>query len=689
MIAAMSDSKTRRIFVSSALPYANGSIHLGHMVEVTQCDIWVRYQRLVGHDCYYVCADDTHGTATMLRAEAEGTTPEALIAAVEEEHVRDFARFAVHFDNFTGTNAPENRELTETFYKRLDAAGTIAKRSVEQLYDPEREMFLPDRYVRGGCPVCKTPDQYGDSCDHCGSTYSPTELIDPRSVVSGETPVLRRSEHYFVELSKYEDMLREWVSLDRLQVEVVNKLQEWFDAGLRDWDISRDAPYFGFEIPGAPGKYFYVWVDAPIGYLASFRQLCEREGLDFDAFWDPERAKEEETEVFHFIGKDILYFHCLFWPAMLRGAGFRLPDAVFVHGFLTVDGKKMSKSRGTFINAATWAKHLEPDTFRYYIAAKLGPNLADIDLNLEDFQNRVNSDLVGKFVNIASRCAGFLEKRFDGRLGATLDQPELLERLSLAGEEIGAAIEGLDYNRAVRRIMAVADEANRYIDERKPWEIARQDDRQEELHAVCTTGIHLFKMLATWLGPIVPATVERAEAFLATGPLLWKDAGTLLGEHQLNTFKPLLTRVQPEDIQAMIEESKTEALDDKAKEETVPATGPLADDPIAAEVEFPDFAKVDLRVVRIVRAQHVEGADKLLQLTLDLGGEERNVFAGIKSAYEPQGLEGRLTVMVANLAPRKMRFGVSEGMVLAAGPGGSDIFLLEPDSGAVPGMRVS
>jgi methionyl-tRNA synthetase len=683
-------SETRRILVTSALPYANGPIHVGHLVEYIQTDIWARLHKMLGRECYYVCADDAHGTPIMVRADREGITPEELIARMEAEHRRDFADFAVEFDYYHSTHSPENRELVEGIYRRLADGGHVAARNVRQFYDPEREMFLPDRFVKGTCPRCKSPDQYGDSCEVCGSAYTPAELIDPVSAVSGAKPVERESEHYFVKLADFEELLRGWVSRERLQTEVVNKLEEWFEEGLRDWDISREAPYFGFEIPGAPGKYFYVWVDAPVGYMASFQAFAKERGLDFDAFWSPESG----AELYHFIGKDIIYFHCLFWPAMLHGGGYRVPTAVYVHGFLTVAKEKMSKSRGTFIMARTYLDHLDPEYLRYYYAAKLGDGLSDIDLNFEDFVQRVNSDLVGKLVNIASRCAGFLHKIFGGRLGKELDTPELFAAVAAASAEVAAAFEERDYNQAVRKVMALADRTNRYVDERKPWVLAKEDGRGEELHAVLTTGLNVFRSLVVYLKPVLPRTAAKVEDFFGVPPLVWRDAAEPLLDHPIRPYEPLMTRIARKDVEAMLAASKAEAAAEMAPAGGTAASGPpapglLAADPIAPEIAYDDFAKLDLRVARIAAASPVEDADKLLRLRLDLGGEERTVFAGIKAACpDPAALVGRLTVMVANLAPRKMRFGVSEGMVLAAGPGGKDIFLLTPDAGAQPGMRV-
>ena len=670
-------AKNRKMLVTSALPYANGSIHIGHMVEYIQTDIWVRFQKMRGHEVHYVCADDAHGTPIMLSAEQQGISPEQLIDSTRAEHEQDFADFFVNFDNFHSTHSDENRELSTLIYTRLHEAGHINQRTIRQFYDPEKEMFLPDRFIRGQCPFCKAADQYGDSCENCDRTYSPTDLIDPVSAISGSTPVEKESEHFFFKLPDFEEMLKEWTG-SQLQSESANKLAEWFEAGLQEWDISRDAPYFGFEIPGHPGKYFYVWLEAPIGYLASFKHYCAREGVDFDAF----TAVDTDTEMYHFIGKDIMYFHTLFWPAMLKGAGFRLPSNVFVHGFLTVNGQKMSKSRGTFIKARTYLNHLNPAYLRYYFAAKLSSRVEDIDLNLEDFILRVNSDLVGKVVNIASRCAGFINKRFDGRLSAELANPELFERLSQAN--IAELYEGREYSRAMRDIMQLADEVNQYIDDNKPWVLIKEAGREQEVQAVCSMGLNLFRILIIYLKPVLPELARQVEAFLNIEPLKWEDRQHPLLEHDINKFKPLMTRIEQDQVDAMVEESK-ENLESQTQQQ---ASGVLAENPIAEEISIDDFFKVDLRVARIEKAQHVEGADKLLQLTLDIGGEKRNVFAGIKAAYDPAALEGRLTVMVANLAPRKMRFGLSEGMVLAAGPGGSDIFILSPDEGATPGMRI-
>ena len=676
-------TSSRDMLVTSALPYANGSIHLGHLVEYIQTDIWVRFQRLRGHRCIYVCADDAHGTPIMLKARAEGISPEALIERIGGEHRADFADFHIEFDQYHSTHSTENRYFAELIYARLQDGGHIAKRTISQAYDPTAEMFLPDRFIKGECPKCGALDQYGDSCEVCGATYAPTDLKNPVSAISGATPIAKDSEHYFFKLADFQPMLTQWTQSDSLQPEIRNKLAEWFKAGLADWDISRDAPYWGFEIPDAPGKFFYVWLDAPIGYMASFKHYCERQDLDFEAWWSP----HSPTELYHFIGKDIAYFHTLFWPAMLHGAGFRTPTAVFCHGFLTVNGQKMSKSRGTFIRARTYLDHLDPEYLRYYFAAKLGSGIEDIDLNLDDFMARVNSDLVGKVVNIASRCAGFIHKGFAGMLATELPAPSLYAHFVDTGERIAQLYERREFAQAMREIMALADQANQYIDEQKPWILAKQPARATEVQAVCTQGLNLFALLMTYLKPVLPAMAQRAEAFLNL-----EDAGLdfvtlhrpLLGR-TINAFTPLLTRIQPEAIEAVLAASR-ESL---APTAATPAAAKSAQaEPISAEISYEDFARIDLRIARIVDAQPVEGADKLLRLTLDLGGEHRQVLAGIKSAYAPESLPGKLTVMVANLAPRKMKFGVSEGMVLAAGPGGDALFLLEPDAGATPGMRV-
>ncbi len=665
----------RRILVTSALPNANGSIHLGHLMEHIQTDIWVRFQRMRGHECIYVCADDTHGTATMLRAEELGTTPEKLIEDVNAEHRSDFYDFAISHDNYYSTHSDENKAFSELIYNRLNEAQQIKTRSVDQLYDPEKEMFLADRFIVGTCPKCKAEGQYGDNCEACGATYDATDLINPVSKISGATPVMKESTHFFFALSNFTEFLTEWTRSGALQDQVANKLSEWLDAGLQDWDISRDAPYFGFEIPGAPGKYFYVWLDAPIGYMAAFQKYCEANNVEFDDFW----KQDSECEVHHFIGKDIINFHALFWPAMLETAGYRTPTRIHAHGFATVNGLKMSKSRGTFINARTYLDHLDAEYLRYYFAAKMSGGVDDLDINLDDFVQRVNSDVIGKVVNIASRCAGFINKQFDGQLSATSDNPILAE-FSAGSETIALHFENGDYGKGLRDIMALADKANQYIDEHKPWVLIKEEGKRDLVQQVCSDGLNFYRLLVTYLKPVLPRLAEKSEAFLGIAPLTWDDLDTRLTGHTINKFTPLMTRIEPEKVEAIVNASMGEA--EPEQEATT--------EPESPTIEFDDFAKIDLRVVKIVNAEHVEGADKLLQLTLDLGDETtRNVFAGIKAAYQPEDLIGKLTIMVANLAPRKMKFGMSEGMVLAAGPGGEDIYLLEPDNGAQPGMKVS
>lgn len=672
----------RKILVTSALPYANGPLHMGHLVEYIQTDIWARFQRMSGNQCTYVCADDAHGTAISLHAEKQGITPEESVARINQERLRDFGDFHVAFDNYYSTHSEENRQLSEAIYLALKEKGHIATKTIVQSYDPEKQMFLADRYIKGNCPRCGADDQYGDNCEKCGATYTPAELKNARSAISGATPVDKDSEHFFFRLSDFTDFLKQWTRSGAIQAETANKMAEWLDAGLQDWDISRDAPYFGFEIPGEPGKYFYVWLDAPIGYMASFANLCQRrDDLDFQDYW----KADSDCEVHHFIGKDIVNFHCLFWPAMLSGANYRTPTKVSVHGYLTINGEKMSKSRGTFITARTYLDHLNPEYLRYYYAAKLSSGIDDLDLNTDDFIQRVNADLVGKVVNIASRCAGFIHKRFDATLSASSLAETLTARFQQAGDSISALYEAREFSKAMREIMALADQANAWIDEVKPWVIAKDENRQHMLHDICTTGINLFRLLMIYLKPVLPAMAEKAEAFLNCSPLSWNDRLQLLQNHRINRFKPLMTRVEADRITAMIDASKEAML---PAAQTPPASGWLEKEPVAAEIGYEDFARVDLRVARIVDASHVEGSSKLLQLTLDLGGETRTVFSGIRSAYSPQALIGRHTVVVANLKPRKMSFGTSEAMVLSAGPGGKDLWLLEPHEGAEPGMRV-
>ena len=664
---------SRNILVTAALPYASGQIHLGNLLEMVQTDIWVRYQRLSGAECAFVCATDAHGTPTMLKAREEGVSPEELAESCRVAHLRDFEGFGIEFDNYYTTHSPENRALVERIYTRLVERGFIRTRTIQQAYDEQAGMFLPDRYLRGECPSCGAEDQYGDSCVACGATYSPSELVNPRSILSGRAPVTRESEHKFFKLGEFEALLKTWMRASNLDRGARNKLAEWFKEGLKDWDITRDEPYFGFEVPGEKGKYFYVWLDAPVGYMASFRNLC---GPDEEGEQRFERhfGAESDTELYHFIGKDILYFHALFWPAVLLGAGMRTPSGVFVHGFLTVNGQKMSKSRGTFITAAEYlAAELDPEYLRYYYAAKLGPGLDDIDLQLEDFAARINSDLVGKLVNIASRCASFIERGFDGKLGPRLHDPALYEEFAAQRDRIGELYESRSYGKAMRSIMALADRANVWINERKPWELAKDPARRDELQAVATQGINLFRVLMTYITPVLPSMASKAAEFLRS-ELLWQEVDQPLLGAGIGKFKPLAGRVAIKTLKALVEANRG------------PATT-LASER-AEPIEIDEFLRTDLRVARITKAERVPGADRLLRLTLDDGGKGRTVFAGIAGAYAPSILVGRKVVLVANLKPRKMRFGVSEGMVLAAGEGDTRVFLLSPDEGAEPGMRV-
>lgn len=662
----------RKILVSSALPYANGKIHMGHLVEYIQSDIWVRFQKLRGHDCIYVCAADAHGTPIMIKARQEGISPVELVTRVAAEQERDLRAFGVDFDNFHTTHSPENEQLVQRMYHALRDAGHVYTKTIEQAYDEREGMFLPDRFVRGTCPRCKSEEQYGDACEVCGATYTPRDLISPSSVLSGTTPVWRESEHYFFRLSVFGDRLRRWISDSNLHSNISGKLEEWFGAGLQDWDISRDAPYFGFRIPDTKDKYFYVWLDAPVGYLASFLHLCNSRGdIDFEDYW----REDSEAEVYHFIGKDIVYFHTLFWPAVLEGSGLRKPTSVFAHGFLTINGKKMSKARGTFINAHAYLGRLEPACLRYYYASKLGPGMDDIDLSLDDFVAKVNSDLVGKLVNIPSRCAGFINKRFGGRLSSKLDDPALFADFAAESEVIAKFYEDREFGKAMRSIMALAEKANRYIDDKKPWQMAKSEAQADQVQSVCTQGLNMFRTLMIYLTPVLPTVAASSQRLFGEQAWTWDQAGTPLLGSSISPYEPLLTRVETSKVEEMIEASR-----ETAKQ------APTVQQPETIGID--DFMKVDLRIARIIAAEGVEGADKLLRLTLDLGSEQRQVFAGIKAAYRPEDLVGRLVVAVANLAPRKMRFGVSEGMVLAAGPGGSDIFLLSADAGASPGMRV-
>jgi len=696
------NASKRKILVTCALPYANGSIHLGHLLEHIQTDIWVRFQRMRGHEIYFVCADDAHGTPIMLKAQELGITPEAMINGVREEHMADFSAFHISFDNYHSTHCEENESLAGDIYNKLKANGHIKTRTISQLYDPEKGMFLPDRFIKGTCPKCKSEDENGDSCDNCGATYSPTEVINPRSVISGATPILKDSEHYFFDLPAFEGMLKEWIHSGALQEEMANKLSEWFEQGLKQWDISRDAPYFGFEIPNAPGKFFYVWLDAPIGYMGSFKNLCSKNTtIDFDSFWN----ENSDAELYHFIGKDIIYFHSLFWPAVLEGSGYRKPTSVFAHGFVTVNGAKMSKSKGTFIKGRTYLEHLNPEYLRYYYAAKLTSRIDDLDLNLEDFAQRVNADLVGKVVNIASRCASFITKRFDGMLSNNIDNQVLANEVMAAGDSIAAYYEARDFGRAMREIMSLADKVNEYIAIKEPWQLVKDGAKQQEVQDICSLGINMFRLLMIYLKPVLPVLAESTETFL-NNTLLWNGHKSLLTNHKINKFKALLQRVDMDKVNAMIDASKDnltskpqvankkiakQAKAEKIVDNSAALADPLAVDPITDEISFDDFAKIDLRIVKIINAEHVEKANKLLQLTLALnesGTETRQVFAGIKSAYQPEDLIGKYTVMVANLAPRKMRFGLSEGMVLAAGPGDKDLWIISPEDGAVAGMRV-
>ena len=669
----------RTLFITSALPYANGSIHLGHLVEYIQTDIWVRFHKMQGHECFYVCADDAHGTPIMLQAQREGITPETLITRISQEHKADFADFEIGFDHFHSTHCEENQVLVNMIYQRLQEAGYIRKKTIKQAFDIEKNMFLPDRFIRGECPKCSAMDQYGDSCESCGATYSPTELKNPVSVISGTTPVEKESEHYFFKLPHFQQMLHDWTHAGHLQTEIANKLDEWFRSGLREWDISRDAPYFGFQIPDVPDKYFYVWMDAPIGYLASLQHLCKKRSMDFERFI----KLDSEVEMHHFIGKDIVYFHTLFWPALLQGSGLRMPTAIYAHGFLTVNGEKMSKSRGTFIKARTYLNHLNAEYLRYYFAAKLGNGIDDIDLNMEDFMLRVNADLVGKFINIASRCANFISKYFDSKLGDTINDDRLIAEFSSAGQSIADNYANREYAKAIRAIMALADQANQYINEHQPWVAIKQRSNSKEAQTICTTGLNLFRILAIYIKPVLPITATKVEQFLNIPELTWDDRNTVLLNHVIKPFQPIITRIKEEDVKAVINESKQnlEEISQDAVDQTP------CQEPIAEAITIDDFAKIDLRIAKITKANYVEGADKLLQLTLDIGSETRNVFAGIKSFYTPEALIGRHVIMVANLEHRKMRFGISEGMVLAAS-GEEGLFILSVDDGAKPGMRV-
>lgn len=683
---------TRKILVTSALPYANGSIHLGHMVEHIQTDVWVRFQKLRGHECHYCCADDTHGTPVMLAAQKQGIAPEDMIAKVREEHLADFTDFGIGYDNYYSTHSPENKQFSQDIYRALKANGKIESRVIEQLFDPEKQMFLPDRFVKGECPKCHAHDQYGDNCEACGTTYSPTELINPYSAVSGAKPELRESEHFFFKLGECADFLKAWTSGNNphdgkphLQAEALNKMKEWLGEGeettLSDWDISRDAPYFGFEIPDAPGKYFYVWLDAPVGYMASFKNLCDRIGIDFDEYF----KAGSQTEMYHFIGKDILYFHALFWPAMLHFSGHRAPTGVYAHGFLTVDGQKMSKSRGTFITAKSYLEQgLNPEWMRYYIAAKLNSKIEDIDLNLQDFISRVNSDLVGKYVNIAARASGFIAKRFEGRLKDVADSA-LLAKLTAQSEAIAECYESREYARALRDIMALADIVNEYVDANKPWELAKQESKDARLHEVCSELINAFTMLTAYLAPILPKVAENAAKFLNLEAITWANTRETLGEHAINKYEHLMQRVEQKQVDDLIEANKQSIAAAAA-----PAAEESQYEKVAEQASFDDFMKIDMRVAKVLNCEAVEGSTKLLKFDLDFGFEQRIIFSGIAASYlNPAELNGRMVIAVANFAPRKMaKFGVSEGMILSAATADGKLKLLDVDAGAQPGDKV-
>ena len=683
---------TRKILVTSALPYANGSIHLGHMVEHIQTDVWVRFQKLRGHECYYCCADDTHGTPVMLAAQKQGIAPEDMIAKVREEHLADFTGFGIGYDNYYSTHSPENKQFSQDIYRALKANGKIESRVIEQLFDPEKQMFLPDRFVKGECPKCHAQDQYGDNCEVCGTTYSPTELINPYSAVSGAKPELRESEHFFFKLGECADFLKAWTSGNNphdgkphLQPEALNKMKEWLGEGeettLSDWDISRDAPYFGFEIPDAPGKYFYVWLDAPVGYMASFKNLCDRIGIDFDEYF----KADSQTEMYHFIGKDILYFHALFWPAMLHFSGHRAPTGVYAHGFLTVDGQKMSKSRGTFITAKSYLEQgLNPEWMRYYIAAKLNSKIEDIDLNLQDFISRVNSDLVGKYVNIAARASGFIAKRFEGRLKDVADSA-LLAKLTAQSEAIAECYESREYAKALRDIMALADIVNEYVDANKPWELAKQEGQDARLHEVCSELINAFTMLTAYLAPVLPKVAENAAKFLNLEAITWANTRETLGEHAINKYEHLMQRVEQKQVDDLIEANKQSIAAAAA-----PAAEESKYEKVAEQASFDDFMKIDMRVAKVLNCEAVEGSTKLLKFDLDFGFEKRIIFSGIAASYpNPAELNGRMVIAVANFAPRKMaKFGVSEGMILSAATAEGKLKLLDVDAGAQPGDKV-
>lgn len=672
-------SAKRKILATNALPYANGSLHLGHLVGTIQGDIWVRFQKMLGHDCMYICGSDSHGTPIMIQAGKMGITPDQLVQQIHHEQLQDFTDFLVEFDNYHTTHSPENKECVETIYARHLAAGNIAKRTIKQLFDPVKNMFLPDRYIKGECPNCHAKDQYGDNCEVCGATYSPTELINPYSTLSGSQPIEKESEHFFFKLQNFEDYLKQWTRDGHLPEQVANKLEEWFKDGLREWDISRDSPYFGFAIPGEKDKYFYVWLDAPVGYMASFKNLCARKNeINFSDYWE----NETETELCHFIGKDIIYFHALFWPAILHGAGFRTPSKIYVNGFLTVDGQKMSKSRGTFIKARTYLNNLPPEYLRYYLATKLSDRIEDLDINFDDFTQRINSDLVGKFINIASRCASFITKHFDGKLSETCREKNLYDEFSKAGDIIAKHYANLEYSHGIRQIMALADRANQYIDENKPWSLMKDPSQHQTVQDVCSMGINLFRVLMIYLKPVLPQTAKQVEQFLNIPALQWDDRNQPLLSHKIQTFQPLITRIDPKQIEAM----KMAAQEDITTSTITPA--PQVEAKKEEYISIDDFNKIDLRVAKVLEAESVEGADKLLRLKVDVGGETRQIFSGIKSAFQPEQLVGKHVVIVANLAPRKMRFGLSEGMVIVASNDEGNLFMVSPEEGAKSGDKV-
>lgn len=671
----------RKMLVTNALPYANGPLHLGHMVGYIQSDIWVRLQKMRGHDCLFICGDDSHGTPIMIQAEKMGLSPETMIAQIGNEHKQDFVDYVIEFDNYYTTHSQENQEMVNLIFNHHLKANTIHKRTIKQLFDPVKKMFLPDRYIKGECPSCGAKEQYGDNCEACGATYLPTDLKNPYSTLSGAKPIEKESEHYFFKLQDYTDFLTTWIRNGHLQEQVTNKLDEWLNAGLREWDVSRDAPYFGFLIPGETDKYFYVWLDGCIGYMSILKNLCsQRNGLDFDDYW----GKESTAEIYHFVGKDIIYFHALFWPALLHGANFRTPTAIFANGYLTVNGQKMSKSRGTFIKARTYLEHLQPEYIRYYFAAKLSDRIEDLDINFDDFTLRINSDLVGKFINIASRCASFINNHFAGKLSAKCIEPQLYQSFSQAGDEIADKWDKLEYSHVIRQIMALADRANQYIDEKKPWALMKEPSKKQEVQDVCSMGINLFRVLMIYLKPVLPQTAKQVERFLNIAPLQWDDKNSPLVNHTICEFQPLINRIDPKQIEAL----KMSAQQDIEQPKTVATEATPATKQENTHISIDDFSKIDLRVAKIIEAEAVEGADKLLRLKVDIGNETRQIFAGIKSAYKPEQLIDRHVVVVANLAPRKMRFGVSEGMVLAAGPGGSELWLIHPDAGAIAGAKV-